>query len=147
MNLQKVYDTISKYNQERVLRLKNIFQSYHFSEDDFYDVYNFIHINKLNIKWYKIIHQFSPINERVLETAVFFDFEYFKAICNYSDIELSFKDNTLITHFLITEELEGAIFLYGFKEIKESFDSNYFSDLVGEDVVNKFLYMKNIKNF
>ena len=41
MHLQKVYNTISEYNETRILRLKNIFKQYQFSEDDFNDIYNF----------------------------------------------------------------------------------------------------------
>ena len=147
MHLQKVYDTISEYNETRILRLKSIFNQYQFSEDDFNDIYNFIHINRLDINWYQIINEYYEINEKILDRATFFDIEYFKAICNNSKLDLSYNQNTLITHFLINEEFEGAVFLYGFKEVKDNFEPEYFSDLVGEDVVNKFMYIKNIKNF
>lgn len=147
MHLQKIYDTISDYNETRILRLRHIFKQYQFSEDDFNDIYHFIYINRLDINWYKIINEYYEINEKILDIAIFFDIEYFKAICKSANIDLSYNQNTLITHFLINEEFEGAVFLYGFKEVKDNFEPEYFSDLVGEEVVNKFMYIKNIKNF
>ena len=147
MHLQKIYNTISEYNETRILRLKNIFKQYQFSEDDFNDIYNFIHINRLNTNWYQIINEYYKIDEKILDRATFFDLEYFKAICKYSNLDLSYNENTLITHFLINQEFEGAVFLYEFKEVRDNFEPEYFSDLVGEDVVNKFMYIKNIKNF
>lgn len=147
MHLQKIYDIISEYNDIRVERLRNTLKQYLFSEEDFNDIYNFIHINKLNFKWFEIINEYKKIDQSLLKQSIFFDIQYFKAICKYSNLDLSFNDNTLITHFLINEEFEGAIYLYNYPEVKESFNSDYFSEIVGEDSIKKFISLKNIKNF
>lgn len=147
MHLQKIYDTISEYSDIRVERLKNTLKQYLFSEEDFNNIYNFIHINKLNVKWFEIINEYKKIDKALLQQAIFFDINYFKAICQYADLDLSFHDNTLITHFLINEEFEEAIFLYNYPEVKENFDIDYFSEIIGEDSIRKFISLKNIKSF
>ena len=128
-------------------KLDDILDLYDLNKDQINEVYDFVSNNKLNPKVYSIINRHYPIDIPRLDLSVYLPSKYFRALCNYSEFDLSFKNNSLLLHFLLSLEFEEACFLMGFESVKNSFDKKNFENLLGKDVVEQFIKIKNISNF
>jgi alanine racemase len=154
MKLQNVYQVLS--NQEfknneisdnLILKLNNTLSKFSFSPDDINSIYDFVYNNNLDPVTLKYIREHFPITEERLHNSVFIEFNYFKALCQYSNIDLSFNKNSLLFHFLLSMDLEEAEFIFSFKSVRDNFDKEYFLENIDEDIINKFIFIKNINQF
>lgn len=154
MFIQNVFSILSNnqfkqnnFNSSISEKLDSTLSLYQFSKDEINELYDYVSNNNLNPKLYEILNKHFPIDITRLEVSVFLPSKYFRALCQYTDVDLSFKNNSLLLQFLLSIDYEEASFLIQYKEVKEAFNKEDLAGLVGKDIVDQFIKHKNIKLF